>query len=833
MDASAYDHHSAEKQWAEAWRKHRVYEPNLDHPNSPFYNLMMFPYPSAEGLHVGNMYAFSGADIYGRYQRMQGKDVFEPIGLDGFGIHSENYAIKIGVHPVEQAKKSQENFYRQLGAIGSGFSWDERLETYDPEYYTWTQWLFVQMFKNGLAYKASSLVNWCPSCKTVLADEQVEDGVCERCKTSVERREAKQWFFRITKYADQLLANIEKIKWPEKIKNAQRQWIGRQTGLEIDFKLDGTTHDGKKEIISVWTKFWETMFGITYLVLAPEYPHVESCADETHKTEVRAYIKKALHKTEQQRKIDEKDKTGVFTGAYAINPATNEKIPIWIADYVLKDVGTGAVMGVPSHDLRDFAFAKKYSLPLKQVVSYDDATINTAVARGEKAFEGKGVLINSGEFSKLSAWGEGKENMKQWMIRKKFGRERTTYHLRDWLISRQRYWGPPIPMVECAECGWQPVPEDQLPIELPFVKDYKPTGDGKSPLERAPESWLYTPCPKCGKKAKRETDVSDTFLDSSWYFLRYPSVHTKDKPFDSARIKTWLPVNAYIGGAEHAVLHLLYARFVTMALKDWKYLDFDEPFPFLFGHGLIIKDGAKMSKSKGNVVNPDEYIEKFSADALRTYLMFLGPYDQGGDFRDAGISGMYRWQQKIWRLFHTKVRTKVDTTKPTTQNLLVKLQRTIKKCTEDMAAFRFNTSIAMLMECANVWSEDGEAMEKKDAEQFLKLFAPFMPFMAEEIYQEFIGGGSKGKKSFTSIHTSSWPTYQQNLLVEKTVEIIVQVNGKLRGRFTIDANEAMDKTRVAEAAKGLEKVAELLKAGSVKNTVVVPGKLVNFVLEEK
>lgn len=816
----AYDHKVAEQKWSAFWQKNHTYEPDLQSAKQPFYNLMMFPYPSAEGLHVGNMYAFSGADIYGRFQRMRGNDVFEPIGLDGFGIHSENYAIKIGKHPAEQAKVSEKNFYRQLSSIGNGFAWNERLETYDPKYYRWTQWLFIQMFKHGLAYKGSSLVNWCPSCKTVLADEQVEDGRCERCKTLVERKEAKQWFFKITEYADRLLSNIETLKWPEKIKIAQRQWIGKGKGLSIDFSVKGL-----KSPITVWTKFWETVFGVTFIVLAPEYELVEQLPlPSDRKAEVEAYVKAAKNKTEQQRKIEAGDKTGVFTGVYAKNPVNGEDIPIWIADYVLSGVGTGAVMGVPAHDERDFAFAKKFDLEIIQVVSYEDKELDTAVKQGKKPVEAPGLLVNSGEFDGKEAWGVGKDEMATWMVKQGFARWQTTYHLRDWLISRQRFWGPPIPMTDCPTCGWQPVPEDQLPVELPFIEDYKPTGDGLSPLEKAPENWLYTTCAKCGGKAKRETDVSDTFLDSSWYFLRYPSLHAETAdtlPFDPKITKKWLPVNAYIGGAEHAVLHLLYARFVTIALKDWGHIDFEEPFPFLFGHGLIIKDGAKMSKSKGNVVNPDEYIEKFGADTLRTYLMFLGPYDQGGDFRDTGIAGMYRWLQKVIRLFEEKVQ------KETTPKLLAKLHKTIKKSTKEMSEFRFNTSIASMMECANLWTEEGESFSKEDAEKFLRLLAPFAPYLTEELYQEMF---VKKGKTFVSIHTSGWPEYREELTLESEIEIAVQFNGKFRHAVRLAAEIVQDKAALEKAIQADERVGASLQGKTVQKVIVVPGKLVNFVL---
>jgi leucyl-tRNA synthetase len=984
-----YDHKKIEERWRGRWLKNKIYQPDLKKAKRPFYNLMMFPYPSAEGLHVGNMYAFTGADVHGRFARMQGYDVFEPIGLDGFGIHSENYALKVGRHPAQQAKITEKHFYEQLGMIGNGFAWDNRLETYDPEYYRWTQWLFVQMYKKGLAYRGKGLVNWCPSCQTVLADEQVEGGVCERCKTEVIKKEMEQWFFKITAYADRLLANLDKIDWPKKIKIAQRNWIGKSKGLSIKFQTPNS-----KFQIEVWTKFWETVFGTTFLVLAPEHPLVEKLAS---KSEARKYVQRALKKTEQERKAA-REKTGVFTGAYALNPVNGKEVPIWVADYVLMDVGTGAVMGVPAHDERDFEFAKKYDLDMVPVVvpereypdrnakdyyyrrsqlhkdllinlakdaykakkklmvtggwavflqtesefrdfedldlvvlesdlkwwrekfsalgfeisnlfpegknpefyfqaTKKDTHVDISVIRidkngevvwletekpkklgtpfsdlfeekklqgipifalskeflyrwktdnaktelrwkekadflfmGYNSYEGPGRIINSGKFDGLQAGGEGKEKMASWMVKEEFASWKTTYHLRDWLISRQRYWGPPIPMIHCQDCGWQPVPEEDLPVILPEVKEWRPGSGraGKSPLETASESWLYTECPNCGKKAKRETDVSDTFLDSAWYFLRYPSIrsaHSGQVPFDPKITRKWLPVNAYIGGAEHAVLHLLYSRFVTMALYDWGYVDFEEPFPFLFSHGLIIKDGAKMSKSRGNVVNPDEYIDRYGADALRMYLMFVGPYGQGGDFRDTGMVGMYRFLERVWRAFQEVTSTK----EISTPDLKRKLHQTIKKVTEDLAKFKYNTSIAALMELVNVWRD--KAMSKQDALSVVKLLAPLAPYVAEELWQQLTG--SKSSKSstsrFESIHTQSWPEYDEKLVREEEVTIVVQVNGKVRASFAAKQPIANSKLQIVKLAQ--ERVQRYLEGKKIKNTVWVAQKLVNFVIE--
>lgn len=822
------DHKKIETKWRKIWQKQGIYKVDLARAKKKFYNLMMFPYPSAEGLHVGNMYAFTGADVYGRFQAMQGYNVFEPIGLDGFGIHSENYAIKINAHPMDQAKISEKRFYDQLSRIGNRFSWEQRLETYDPEYYRWTQWLFVQMWKAGLAYRKLASVNWCPSCKTVLADEQVIEGACERCNTVVEKRETEQWFFKITEYADRLLDNIKKIDWPKKIKVAQEQWIGRSRGLSINFKVEGL-----KKPITVWTKFWETVFGTTYLVLAPEHWSVDSLQGEYLK--VKEYIKAAKNKSEQERLAGVGDKTGVFTGVYAVNPVNGEKVPVWIADYVLKDVGTGAVMGVPAHDGRDFAFAKKFGLPIVQVVSYADKEIDNQVKNAEISYEGEGKLVNSGRFDGLDAWGEGKTKLAGWMIAKKFARWETNYHLRDWLISRQRYWGPPIPMIYCANCGWYPEKEANLPVKLPYLKNFQPTDDGQPPLERAGDEWLYTKCPKCGGKAKRETEVSDTFLDSSWYFLRYPSIntykvrpcsgptrsHLVGEPFDPEITKKWFPVDAYIGGAEHAVLHLLYSRFVWMALQDWGFIDKklgDEPFPFLYGHGLIIKDGAKMSKSKGNIVNPDEYLDKYGADALRLYLMFIGPYDQGGDFQDTGIKGMSRFLTRIERLSN-----KVRSRKPARTDLAgSRLQhQTIKRVSEAMQNFRYNVAIAALMEYANGLEKHGA--DKESLKSLILMLAPFAPFTSEELWAKLDGK--------FSIHQQPWPKFDPMLAAEERVTIVVQINGKRRSNLYVLPHEANDKNLMIERAKLCANAARHLSGKTIIKAIFVPGRLVNLVVK--
>lgn len=807
-----YNPKQIEARWSKRWDETGLYEVDIKEAKKPFYNLMMFPYPSAEGLHVGNMYAFTGADIYGRYQRMMGFDVFEPIGLDGFGIHSENYAIKIGKHPAEQAKVSEANFYRQLKMIGNGFAWKHRLETYDPEYYRLTQWLFIQMFRHGLAYKKESWVNWCPSCKTVVSDEQVEGGVCERCKTEVVRKEVSSWHFKITEYAEKLLANIEKIDWPEKIKTAQRQWIGKKEGVRVAFEVKGGEPVEKLE---VFTTRLDTIGGVSFLVVGPEKVKEWMEAGWQVSNEVGEYVEKALNMTEQARKLV-KEKTGVEMNLVVVNPVTGEEIKVFVADYVVGEVGTGVVMGVPAHDERDWDFAKKYGLEIKQVVKGKQGS-------EEEAMVDDGVLVNSGKYDGLSSQ-QAREDMLKDLEDKGMAKKQTNYHLRDWVISRQRYWGPPIPMVKCDKCGWQPVDESELPVVLPDLDDYQPKGDGTAPLANASSGWLVTKCPVCGGKATREVDVSDTFLDSSWYFLAYPQMiegewkggeFNKGQPFDVEVMKRWLPVNACIGGAEHAVLHLLYARFVTQVLNDWGLVDFEEPFPFLFSHGLIIKDGAKMSKSRGNVVNPDEYIERYGADALRAYLMFLGPYNQGGDFRDSGMAGMYRWLERVFWLFEDEQKLGGKTS----LKLNKKLNQVIKKVGEDLGKFSYNTAIAALMELINVWREEGEVMSVEDGRRMVQIMAPIVPYVTEEWWEKLGGEGS--------VHASGWPEYEE--IVEERVMMVVQVNGRVRATVEMGRDEAEEQDKVVELVMGDERVGKWVES-KPKRIVFVPGKLINLVV---
>jgi leucyl-tRNA synthetase len=640
--SDAYDPSAVERKWQARWEERGTNHTDLTDGVRPFYALMMFPYPSAEGLHVGNLFAFTGNDIYGRFQRLQGHTVFEPLGFDAFGIHSENFALKVGTHPAELIPRNIDNFRRQLKRAGLMVDWRHELSTTDPSYYKWTQWVFLELFERGLAYKKGAAVNWCPNDKTVLANEQVIAGACERCGAMVEQRFLEQWFFRITDYAKRLLENLDRIDWSESTKQAQRNWIGRSDGAEIVFRVQDlleiagaatvgfnalrTTGEMSAQAVEVrvFTTRADTLYGATYLVLAPEHPLVEKITTDEQRAEVQEYRDRAAKQDIVTRKVN-REKTGVFTGAYATNPATGKPIPIWVADYVLMEYGTGAIMAVPGHDERDFEFATVYGLPIVRVVAMAGENEHTPLTAPLTDTPDDAKLVNSGPFTGLTV-AEGKHAVASWLADHGAGKAVVNYRLHDWCISRQRYWGPPIPIIYCEQCGTVPVPRDQLPVELPYVEDFKPDDTGVSPLARV-ESWYRVKCPRCGGDARRETDVSDTFLDSAWYFLRYPSTDHDDVPFDPALTRKWLPVNSYIGGNEHAVLHLLYSRFVTMVLHDAGQLAFEEPFTRFRAHGMIIREGAKMSKSRGNVVNPDEYIERWGADTFRTYLMFLGPYE--------------------------------------------------------------------------------------------------------------------------------------------------------------------------------------------------------------
>ncbi len=804
----AYDPQAIEQKWQRIWKERGTNNTDLQRAQRPFYALMMFPYPSAEGLHVGNLFAFTGSDIYGRFQRLMGHNVFEPLGYDAFGIHSENYALKVGQHPMDLIPRNIANFQRQLESAGLMVDWRYRLATTDPSYYKWTQWLFLQLYKQGLAYKKQAAVNWCPDCKTVLANEQVIAGLCERSKTPVEQRLLEQWFFRISDYAPKLLENLDHIDWSETTKTAQRNWIGRSEGAEIAFGTEDVA--GAECEIRVFTTRPDTIYGATYMVLAPEHPLVDGLTKSEERKKVNAY----RERTKKQDIITRKagtEKTGVFTGSYAINPATELPIPIWVSDYVLMEYGTGAIMGVPGHDQRDFEFATKFELPIVRVVCGEREDVNAPLTAAFTDCEG-GTLVNSGLFDGFRVEA-AKKAIVELLSKAGSAKPIVHYRLHDWCISRQRYWGPPIPIIYCESCGTLPVPEKDLPVVLPFIPDFKPDDSGVSPLARH-EEWYRVACPKCGETARRETDVSDTFLDSAWYFLRYPSVGHDDVPFEKGITKKWLPVNSYIGGNEHAVLHLLYSRFITMVLHDAGHLEFEEPFTRFRAHGHIIREGAKMSKTQGNIVNPDEYIEHWGADAFRTYLMFLGPYEQGGDFRDQSISGTRRF---LDRLFASVQSMSIDGEPE--RAVMRKLHQTIRKVGEDVARLSYNTAVAAMMEYMNVLRKGERTPHRDEVLPLIPLVSPFAPHIAEELWEQTGGAGS--------VFDSAWPSFDPVLAVEDSIELVVQVNGKVRGRISV----ARDITENAALAAALaDPTVAKFAMGTPRKVVFVPGRLLNIVV---
>ncbi len=798
-----YDPAAVEAGWQERWARDRINEPDLDRPRRPFYNLMMFPYPSAEGLHVGNMFAFTGADIYGRFKRLQGHDVFEPIGFDAFGIHSENYALSVGTHPAKLIPQNIETFRRQLRRFGGMFDWRHELSTTDPRYYKWTQWIFLQLFRAGIAFRKKAAVNWCPKDMSVVANEQVINGFCERHPdTKVEQRFLEQWFFAITRYAERLLQNLDRLDWSSSTAVLQRNWIGRSEGAELIIETPG----GPK--IPVFTTRPDTVFGATALVLAPEHPYVDQLIAEEQRRAVNAYRREVQGKDLVSRRVGDKTKTGVFLGSYARNPATGEAIPIWIADFVLMDYGTGAIMTVPAHDKRDFEFASQFGLAIREVVRTGEPLPSETE---------DGVLVNSGQFDGLSCR-EAKPRIVAWLQSKGLATPKVQYRLHDWCISRQRYWGPPIPIIYCDRCGPVGVPERDLPVELPFIEDFRPDASGVSPLARHKE-WYYVACPQCGAQGRRETDVSDTFLDSAWYFLRYPSTEFDDRPWDPQRTKTWLPVTTYIGGNEHAVLHLLYSRFVTMALQELGHVTFDEPFPKLRAHGLIIKDGAKMSKSRGNVVIPDAYIQRWGADTFRMYLMFLGPFQEGGDFRETGIVGIRRFLDKVWAAAHEAAARMPGAGPGLPQAVERKLHQTIRKVTADTESLDYNTAIAAMMEYINLVREQ-RAGSREAVEPLLIMLAPYAPHLAEALWA--VLGHDR------TIFAASWPSHDPALASAGDVEVVVQVNGKVRGWVTVSPG-ATEAQVVALALKD-ESVRKFVNGKPVRKTVYVQDRLLNLVV---
>ncbi len=955
-----YDHNEIEKKWQDFWAKSEIFRTDDDPTKKKCYVLDMFPYPSGNGLHVGHPEGYTATDIIARKRRMEGWNVLHPMGWDAFGLPAENFAIKSGVHPKDSTWKNIDNFRRQLQSLGFSYDWSREVNTADPSYYRWTQWLFLFLYKKGLAYKAKAPVNWCDSCQTVLANEQVVDGACERCKHPVIQKELSQWFFRVTDYADRLLEGAEKLDWPHKIKAMQKNWIGRSEGTEISFRgvmtpvSDVATERSvsiKEYDLAVFTTRPDTLFGVTYVVLAPEHPLVEQIVASDRRDEVLAYVRATRGKSELQRTGLEQEKTGVPLGASVVHPLTGASIPVWIADYALATYGTGAVMGVPAHDDRDFAFAKKYALPITTVIEpvtgepqkdpehrrsivalVEDPTngkilsIDWGSAMGGHLFVGggreenedaetcarrevreetgyvdlelvgtsetihhhyfahsknvgraidavglhfrlksdrreavaheadeqgkftvewltpneagakvgdalhayvfrkfilgtaytdDGILTGSSEFNGLTSE-DAKRKITDALAAKNAGGSRVQYHLRDWLISRQRYWGAPIPIIYCDACGEVPVPETDLPVLLPYDVDFRPTGE--SPLARSPE-FHEVKCPHCGAAARRESDTMDTFVDSSWYFLRYTSPGNEERPFDSHAVNYWCPVDLYVGGAEHAVLHLLYARFFTKVLHEHGLIPFDEPFTSLKNPGLIMgEDGQKMSKSRGNVINPDDVVAEYGADTLRMYEMFMGDFEDAKPWDTKSIVGIRRFLDRMWTVTHDTVHARrASTTSPDMQRAL---HRTIKKVSADIEACKFNTAISAMMILLNDWTASGGG-DTQFAETFVLLLSPFAPHLCEELW-ELLGH----KKSTLA---SSWPTHDESLLKEENAQIIIQVNGKVRERIDVPVGASEDEVKAKAFAT--EKIAALLEGKTIVKSIFVPDKLLNVVIE--
>ncbi len=802
-----------EKKWQKKWAEDRIYSFDTSRRDKKYYTLEMFSYPSGAKLHVGHWYNFGPSDSFARFKSMQGYEVFEPMGFDAFGLPAENYAIKTGIHPQDSTLKNIATMEKQLQAMGGMFDWDYEVKTCMPDYYKWTQWIFLQLYKAGLAYRKEAPVNWCTSCNTVLANEQVVDSHCERCGSQVVRKNLTQWFFKITAYADELLRDLDKLDWPEKTKAMQRHWIGKSTGGEIEF----TCESGDK--FRVFTTRADTIFGVSYVILAPEHPLVDKLTTPDRKAEVEAYKLACSKVSEIDRMSSTREKTGAFTGAYCINPVNGERVPVWIGDYVIYSYGTGAVMGVAAHDERDFDFAKKYGLQIKRVIKSADGSPD------DLPFCEYGVMVNSGKFDGMGSE-EGKVAVVKWLEEKGAGELKTNYRLRDWLISRQRYWGCPIPVIHCPHCGEVAVPEEDLPVKLPYNVDFTP--DGRSPLLKS-EEFMNCTCPKCGAPARRDPDTLDTFVCSSWYFLRYPDAHNDKQAFDPEIINKMLPVDKYIGGAEHACMHLLYARFFTKALRDLGYLKFDEPFTSLVHQGTILgPDGFKMSKSRGNVVSPDDYVSKYGSDAFRFYLMFGFAYTDGGPWNSSGIESIVKFLERTERIV-LKIKDMPAGSKPLSgaeKQLLYTLNYTIKRVSEDMEVFSFNTAIARIMELVNaMYKYDSECAEKdadllKDcADKLVLLLAPLVPHIAEELNE------SLGKPY--PVYRRRFPVCEEKWLVKDEYELAVQVNSRIKAKIVVGMGA--DNKEIEKIALSNEAVAQALEGLTPVKVIVIPKRLVNIV----
>lgn len=801
---SRYDFAAIEKKWRAEWEKHPINQEDNQKPR--YYCLDMFPYPSGSGLHVGHWRGYVLSDVISRYKVLQGYQVLHPMGWDAFGLPAENYAIKTNTHPSISTAENIANVKRQLHEISAIYDWDREVNTTDKSYYKWTQWIFARMFEKGLAYEKQMPLNWCPSCKCVLANEEATNGVCERCGTTVTKKNLRQWMLKITAYAERLLADLEKLDWPEKVKKMQSDWIGKSYGAEVDFEIKDTN---KK--ITVFTTRPDTLYGATFMVLSPEHEYVKEITTEENREAMEAYCFAASTKSSVDR-MTEKEKTGVFTGSYGVNPLNHALVPIWVSDYVLADYGTGAIMCVPAHDDRDFEFAKKFHLPIIQVIQKEGEEEKELT----EAYVGDGIMINSGSWNGMKA-SEAKAKAPDYLAEKGLGKKTINYKLRDWVFSRQRYWGEPIPIIHCPHCGAVVVPDDQLPVELPNVESYQPTGTGESPLA-AIEEWVNTTCPKCGAPAKRETNTMPQWAGSSWYYLRYADPHNDKELASKENLKKWAPVDMYVGGIEHAVLHLLYARFYTKFLYDIGVVEFEEPFLKLFNQGMINKDGAKMSKSKGNVVSPDDLVERYGCDSLRMYELFVGPPEIDSEWDDSGIDGVFRYLNKVWKLI-VNYKDKVVSATKEMEFIRNKL---IFDIDSRLNALTMNTVVSGFMEDTNKMidvakKEDG--IDKETLETLTILLAPFTPHIAEEIWKE-LGHDD-------SVFAQKWPVCDETKLKVDTVEIAVQINGKLRESIMIDLEESKE----AVLAKAKEVLASRIEGKTIVKEIYVPGKIVNIVVK--
>ena len=801
--AVPYNHKAIEKKWRQKWEENPV---NVDDGKKPkYYCLDMFPYPSGNGLHVGHWRGYVISDVWSRYKMMQGYYLIHPMGWDAFGLPAENYAIKTGQHPAISTAKNISNIKRQINEIAAIYDWDREVNTTDPDFYKWTQWIFVKMFKEGLAYEKEFPINWCPSCKTGLANEEVVNGCCERCGTPVTKKNLRQWMLRITKYADRLLNDLDKLEWPEKVKKMQTEWIGKSYGAEVDFPVEG-----KDEKITVYTTRPDTLHGATFMVLAPEHKLAAGLATPDQKEAVDAYIYAASMKSNVDR-MQDKEKTGVFTGSYATNPLNGAKVPIWLSDYVLADYGTGAIMCVPAHDDRDFEFAKKFDIPIIQVIAKDGKAIENMT---EAYTEASGTMINSGDWNGMES-AVLKKEAPHIIEKMGIGRKTVNYKLRDWVFSRQRYWGEPIPIVHCPKCGNVPVPEEELPLRLPDVESYEPTGTGESPLA-AIEDWVNCKCPECGAAAKRETNTMPQWAGSSWYFLRYVDPHNDNELVSKEKADKYLPVDMYIGGVEHAVLHLLYSRFYTKFLYDIGVIDFDEPFHKLFNQGMITgKNGIKMSKSKGNVISPDDLVRDYGWDSLRMYELFVGPPELDAEWDDRGIEGVYRFLSRFWNL----VMDNKDKNIKASKEMIKARHKMIHMITTRLEGFSLNTVISGFMECNNnliaIAKKEG-GMDKETLEAAVLLLAPFAPHMGEELWEEL--------GHTDSVFHHEWPAHDEEAMKDDEVEIPVQVNGKTKAVISIP----VDISKEDAIAKAKEVLGDKL-SGNIIKEIYVPKKIVNIV----